>query len=58
MMKGIEVFGEPSLFLQWIDKQADAFGGKAWRSLITSAEGLQRVLDELGRISENRSRSN
>jgi hypothetical protein len=58
MLKGVEVFGEPSRFLQWIDKQAGAFGGEAWRSLITSEAGLQKVLYELNRISDNIGRTN
>jgi hypothetical protein len=58
LLRGVEVFGEPSVFLQWIDKQAAAFGGETWRSLITSAAGLQKVLDELGRVSDSRSRNN
>jgi hypothetical protein len=58
MLKGVEVFGGPSKFLQWIDKQAGAFGGKNWRSLITSEAGLQKVLDELARISDNIGRTN
>jgi hypothetical protein len=58
MLKGVEVFGEPSLFLQWIDKQAGAFGGESWRSLIASEAGLQKVLDELARISDSAGRTN
>jgi hypothetical protein len=49
MLKGIEVFGEPSGFLQWIDKQNEAFGNESWRGLIASSAGLQKVLDVLNR---------
>lgn len=50
MLKGIEVFGEPSKFLQWIDRQTEAFGGEQWRALIFSAEGLQKVLDKIAHV--------
>jgi hypothetical protein len=58
MLRGVEVFGKPALFLQWIDKQTGVFDGKSWRSLITSEAGLQKVLDELARISDGACRTN
>jgi hypothetical protein len=58
MLKGVEVFGEPSKFLQWANKQTGAFGGESWRSIVMSSSGLQKMIDELDRVSDNARRNN
>ncbi|HUK99303.1 MAG TPA: MbcA/ParS/Xre antitoxin family protein [Nitrospirota bacterium] len=51
MLRGIDVFGDPSEFLKWINRKTVIFGGKTPRSQLNSAVGLENVLGELGRIS-------
>jgi Protein of unknown function (DUF2384) len=50
LQRGVEVFGEPSGFLEWVDSKTVAFGGETPRSRLNSSVGLENVLDELDRM--------
>lgn len=48
--RGVEVFGERDLFLQWLSRPSLALGQRRPVDLLSSPVGLDLVLDELGRI--------
>ena len=50
MLRGVEAFGEPAKFLQWIDKQTKVFGNESWRSLLLNSAGLEKILDAISRV--------
>jgi uncharacterized protein (DUF2384 family) len=47
---GISVFGSSDIFDKWLAEPCPALGGISPRSLMVTAEGLETVLNEIGRI--------
>jgi uncharacterized protein (DUF2384 family) len=47
---GISVFGSAEMLDQWLGEPCPALGGISPRSLMNSAEGLEKVLNEMIRI--------
>ena len=50
MTKGAEVFGSPDNFKRWFAAPNIALGGMAPNEIVNLKNGLQMVMDELGRI--------
>ena len=49
-VRGVEVFGEKDLFLEWLSRPSLALGHRKPVDLLSSPVGQDLVLDELGRI--------
>lgn len=49
-LMGISVFGSAEMLDQWLGEPCPALGGISPRSLMNSAEGLEKVLNEMIRI--------
>ncbi len=46
----IEVFGDPKIATEWLESEVKALGGKTPWEVMETAEGIELVLVELGRI--------
>jgi len=45
-----EVFGDPKIATEWLESEVKALGGKTPWEVMKTAEGIELVLVELGRI--------
>lgn len=48
--KGIEIFGEKSSFVNWLNKAAFGLGNLKPAEIINTSEGIDLIIEELGRI--------
>lgn len=48
--RGAEVFGSSNAFMQWMDSNVRALGNKKPKDFLNTREGIETLMDELGRI--------